>query len=286
MKKLEFKKEDLIKSPLNYTGGKYKLLPQILPLFPDDIDTFVDLFCGGCDIGINVKANKIICNDIMTPIIDMYVFFKNNSYDDIIHYIKTQIEKFDLSLTNKEGYLKIRQQYNQYKYPLDLYICICYSFNHSIRFNSKNEFNIAFGKNRSYFNKSLEERLFYFINNIENINFINKDFKILNINKLKQNDFIYCDPPYLITCANYNENNGWNEDNEYALLNILDNLNKNNIKFALSNVLENKGKSNEILKKWSSNYNTHYLNHTYSNCNYQKKDKSKNSTQEVLITNY
>ena len=33
-----------VKSPLNYTGGKYKLLPQIVPLFPEGIDTFVDLF--------------------------------------------------------------------------------------------------------------------------------------------------------------------------------------------------------------------------------------------------
>lgn len=36
-----------IKSPLNYTGGKYKLLPQILPLLPNNIDTFIDLFWGG-----------------------------------------------------------------------------------------------------------------------------------------------------------------------------------------------------------------------------------------------
>lgn len=36
----------MIQSPLNYTGGKFKLLPQILPHFPKDIDVFVDLFCG------------------------------------------------------------------------------------------------------------------------------------------------------------------------------------------------------------------------------------------------
>lgn len=50
----------LIKSPLNYVGGKFKLLSQILPLFPDNINRFVDLFCGGGNIGVNVKANKII----------------------------------------------------------------------------------------------------------------------------------------------------------------------------------------------------------------------------------
>ena len=44
----------MIQSPLNYTGGKFKLLPQILPLFPKNINTFVDLFCGGCNVGINI----------------------------------------------------------------------------------------------------------------------------------------------------------------------------------------------------------------------------------------
>lgn len=39
--------KNLCKSPLNYTGGKYKLLPQIFPLFPSKINTFVDLFGGG-----------------------------------------------------------------------------------------------------------------------------------------------------------------------------------------------------------------------------------------------
>ncbi|MFY7787853.1 MAG: DNA adenine methylase [Thermoflexibacteraceae bacterium] len=33
-----------IKSPLNYIGGKYKLLEQILHLFPKEINTFVDWF--------------------------------------------------------------------------------------------------------------------------------------------------------------------------------------------------------------------------------------------------
>lgn len=70
-------KKDFIKSPLNYIGGKYKLLSQILPLFPKKIDIFVDLFCGGLNVAINVKnktnlsfftenqinAKKIICND-------------------------------------------------------------------------------------------------------------------------------------------------------------------------------------------------------------------------------
>lgn len=35
-----------LKNPFNYVGAKYKLLSQILPLFPSEIHTFVDLFGG------------------------------------------------------------------------------------------------------------------------------------------------------------------------------------------------------------------------------------------------
>jgi len=57
------REKEIIPSALNYTGGKYKLLPQILPLFPKDADQVVDLFCGGCNVGINVNCNKVQFND-------------------------------------------------------------------------------------------------------------------------------------------------------------------------------------------------------------------------------
>lgn len=61
----------MIKSPLNYTGGKFKLLPQILPLFPQT-NNFLDLFCGGCNVSVNVNSNKITCNDNQLFLIGLY----------------------------------------------------------------------------------------------------------------------------------------------------------------------------------------------------------------------
>ena len=80
--------------------------------------------------------------------------------------------------------------------------------------------------------------------------------------------------------------NGWDEKLESTLLNILDELNRNGIRFALSNVIKHKGKDNHLLKEWSKSYNVYFLNNDYSNSNYQAKDRRKNSTVEVLITNY
>ena len=81
------KKEPLINGCLNYTGGKFKLLPQILPYFPKDINTFVDLFCGGCAVGLNVNCHKIIYNDRDSHVISLYQTFREHPIDEILECI-------------------------------------------------------------------------------------------------------------------------------------------------------------------------------------------------------
>lgn len=279
---------------MNYIGGKYKILPQILPLFPKNIRTFVDLFCGGCNVGINVPAEKTIFNDNLTYLIDLYKTFNILSENEIINHIENRIKQFNLSLTNKEGYLELRNFYNQEKNPLDLFVLVAYSFNHQIRFNNSHEFNNPFGKERSCFNEHMKNNLLTFLKelNLKNSEFSAKNFDEFDFSVLSCNDFVYCDPPYLITTGTYNDGRrgftGWSENQERKLLQILDNLNSNLISFALSNVLEHKGKENLILKNWieENNYFVSYLLKDYSNSNYHTIDRNKNSTIEVLITNY
>ena len=52
-----------VKAPFNYIGNKYRIINSIQAYFPNGIDNFVDLFCGGCDVSINTKANKRYAND-------------------------------------------------------------------------------------------------------------------------------------------------------------------------------------------------------------------------------
>ena len=282
-------KYDFVKSPLNYTGGKYKLLNQIVPLFPKDTKIFVDLFGGGFNVGVNVDAEVIVYNEFDTNVFNIIKGIYD-SEDNILDKIDMLINEYSLSKTNKEGYLTLREHWNksENKSWEELYTLICYSFNHSIRFNSKGEFNIAFGKDRSEFNKTLRGNFIKFRERIKRNKtyFYNRSFEVLTSNpKVNKDYFFYADPPYLITTANYNENGGWDESMENCLYSELDRVNNLGGKFALSNVIEHKGKSNDILKEWMKKYNVHYLNYNYKNCNYQGKDTDK-PTIEVLITNY
>ena len=297
--------KEYIKSPLNYTGGKFKLLNQIIPYFPDNINTFVDLFAGGCNVAVNVKANRVIANDINSHIIELYNYFKNNDIKNIENNINSIISKYNLSDSasngyehydsnskdglanyNRGGYLKLRKDYNENPNPITFYTLLIYAFNNQIRFNKKGEFNLPV--NKRDFTLNMQKNLKLYVEKIKNIDidFFAKDFTEITI---PDDSFVYIDPPCLATTASYNENGGWSNEHEVKLLNYLDELDKKGIKFALSNVLESKGIRNDILIKWckqNEKYHINFLNYSYSNCSYQTKNRDKNSTFEVLITNY
>lgn len=259
-----------------------------MPLFPETIDTFVDLFCGGFNVGINIEANRIIGNDLCKEVIEVYQGIQKEGLANSLKLIKNEISTYDLSKTNENGYKAVREHYNNGNREWYIfYAMLTHAFNYQIRFNKQGGYNMPFGRDRSHFNATLEKHFMEFATVIENKNiiFTNKNFEDLKIDILRENDFVYLDPPYLITCASYNEQDGWNEEKEHKLLDLCDRLNSKGIKFALSNVLEHKGLKNDLLIKWSSKYKVNYLNYNYNNCNYQEKNKE-NKTIEVLITNY
>lgn len=275
------------KSPMNYIGNKYKLLPQILPLFPTDIDIFVDMFCGGLDVSLNVDAENKICNDLENHLIDFYSNILSLSGEEVHKKVLEVVEKYNLSMTNQEGFLKLREDYNKENDWVKFYGLIAHSFNHQLRFNKSGQFNMPFGKDRSCYNKALQTRLQEFVNRIDDkYDFYNWDFRKLKFDNLTDRSFVYCDPPYLITTATYNENGGWTEDDERDLLDLLDTLNNQGVKFGLSNVYFQNGKSNEILGKWMEKYTVHKLDFNYGNSSYHKIDRSKIGTEEVFVCNY
>lgn len=280
-----------IKSPLNYIGGKYKLLNQILPLFPDNIDTFVDLFSGGANVGINVSANKYIFNDMNDRINEMFRYFQNQQPVKLVQKIEQKITDWKLSKTNEDSFLAFRKHYNMNPNPLDLYILSSFSYNYQFRFNNSMEFNNPFGRNRSHFSENMRNNLLNFTTKLQTLNaeFTDIFFAEFDFSSLTQDDFVYLDPPYLITTGSYNDGNrgfsDWNEKSEKDLFKIMDKLNELGIRFALSNVTEHKGKTNHLLKNWikENSYNVHYLSYNYNNASHNSKAKG---SQEILVTNY
>lgn len=300
---------NIVKSPLNYTGGKSKLFPQIQALIPEKFEVFYDIFSGGANIGINVNAKEIYCVDNNEALIKLIQYIQNSSYHELIQLIDDKINSYQLSNTfkngyefyhcnssnglanyNKIGFKQLKEDYNQTKDNLLFLLLIIFGFNNQIRFNKKGEFNLPVGKRD--FNANLRKKLKLFMEQLsKNITFLCKDFRSLDIKELgHQKAFLYLDPPYILGNASYNENGGWMEADEIDLLNWLEKCHDNNIQFALSNVIEHKGKTHKLLLDWclSNSFTIHQLNYHYKNSNYQIhfNENKQYETKEVLITNY
>jgi len=307
-----------MKTPLNYTGNKSRLVDQFASHFPDNVGVFVDLFCGGATVGLSVKAKKVIFIDNNHNVINLLKHLSGYNFDTILFRLEKLIKKYGLSYSakfgykmyrsgipktdnnglkayNTLGYYKLRFDYNSMedkssKEGLDmLYILVVYAFNNDMRFNRSDEFNLPVGK--TDLNKNNIKKIKQYIDRVKKIDclFICGDFREEKIQQiLMEADFIYADPPYLIGDAVYNETSNWTEQTEQELINLLEVLNKNRKKFALSNVLDKVGASNKPLSDWIFrrtdlhiiDINYHYRSASYNKINRNSKER------EVLITNY
>lgn len=301
-----------VSSPLNYTGGKFRILDQLLPEFPKDISKCFDLFCGGCNVGINVKAKRTIFTDSCPQLIALFSTMKKMSADEFEDSAKQLIARFGLSDTdtygyehygcesssglgrhNKDAYARLRDYYASLPdgaadKSIALYVLIVFGFNNQIRFNEKGAYNLPVGKRD--FNSKMKLKLRRFINRLHegNFEFACSDFRSLDVTSIGEDDFVYADPPYLVTTASYNENGGWTENDESDLLAQLDRIHATGCRFALSNVTQSKGKENRLLIDWIERNRQRYrvieISRNYSNANYQRKDSG--ASREILVVNY
>ena len=308
--------QEYIKSPLNYTGNKSRILNQIYPFFPKKIGTMVDLFCGGCSVGLNANAEKVYFIDYNPRVIGLLKFLVKQNYDVLLQQLCKIAENYNLSISflngyryyiekakplnknnglkeyNKDGFAELKNNYNSLAdWDSDdankmLYLLLLYGFNNDLRFNKNGEYNLPCGK--TDLNNSNLKKLSSFLSRVKDINatFLVDDFKSSTTKKiLFDADFVYLDPPYLITDAVYNENNQWNVKKEEDLLNLLLELKERRISFILSNVLSKKDNVNLPLVKWlNENPDVEIINidYHYRGASYNKKNRDAEE-QEVII---
>lgn len=217
-------KNKFIKCPLNYIGSKYKLLPQLVELFPSKISMIYDVFGGGANVCLNTNAEHLYYNDINFYLKDIFNGIQDNSVEQILNKVEGIIQKYNLNKTNREGFEQLRNDYNNglnnWEY---LFVLICYSFNYQMRFNNSHQYNSSFGINRSSFTSNMKQNLINFANAIHNkdVVFHSDDFRKIDYSDADENDLVYFDPPYLLSCGVYQDGkrgfSGWSENDEKDL---------------------------------------------------------------------
>lgn len=293
-------------------------MDQFVDHFPNDVDVFVDLFCGGATVGLSVNAKKIIFIDNNYNVINLLKHLPVSDIDTLLLRLEELIKRYQLSYSakfgykkyregiekadnnglkayNSLGYYKLRSDYNSLKNKsseeaLDLlYLLVVYAFNNDMRFNREGGFNLPVGK--TDLNNSNIRKLVQYIDRVKKIDceFICGDFRDKKVQEiLMKADFIYADPPYLVGDAVYNETSDWTEKTEQELIDLLEVLNKKKKKFALSNVLSKVGSCNNPLSDWifrRTDLHIFDIKYHYRSASYNKINRDA-AEREVLITNY
>lgn len=310
-----------IKSPLNYTGNKFRILNQMLPHFPQNIGHMVDLFCGGATVGLNTECERVTFVDNNPFVIGLLQFLAVQDVDHILADLEALILHYHLSYSARDGYAfysaqehdanynnglkeyntngfyQLRADYNALEDKqtprayLMLYALLVYGFNNDLRFSRDNHYNLPVGK--TDLNANNIRKIREYIERIHQIDteFVCGDFRDAHIRGIiNAADFVYMDPPYLITNAVYNESGRWGEQAEIALLDMMSDFILAGKPFVLSNILTKSTAHNHLLEDWIHEHQDAIhivdIDYHYRGASYNKIHRDGNEREIIVTTNF
>lgn len=175
-----------LKAPLKWAGGKKWFVPILKKMYNPSC-RFVEPFVGGASLVLGLKPERALLNDINTHVINLYqkisegLVIDTELLNDKDYYLQSR-DKFNYLIENNQSDTKEAAELFYYLNRT--------CFNGLCRFNKSGKFNVPFGKYKTinYAKHFLQYKLTF-----KNYEFVSKDFSELEI---KENDFIYADPPY------------------------------------------------------------------------------------------
>jgi len=188
------KKLTPLRPPLKWAGGKRWLIPKLEKLWKKHSDRrLVEPFCGGLSVALGLQAEKALLNDVNFAVINFYQQIQQGL-------------KLDIPLENDEdAYYRHRTEFNHlnkqggsdHKVAQLFYYLNRTGYNGLCRFNKSGGYNVPFGR---YKKINYQTDFVGYQPLLSTWEFSNKDFSELDI---KDNDFIYADPPYDVPFHQY-----------------------------------------------------------------------------------
>jgi len=308
---IDNKKIIIPKPILKWVGGKTQILDKLITEFPIQINNYHEIFLGGGSVlftlltyikyGIIKINGNIYAYDINEPLIYVYKNIQSN-HDELYYEIQKIIDEFNScdnseinrmpknineATTAKENYYYwIRNKYNKLSAEEKktiigsaMFIFLNKTCFRGIFRIGPNGFNVPYGhyNNPEIINR---EHLNEIHQLIQNVVFNCCDFSI-SLNNIEEDDYVYCDPPYVpetnTSFVGYTEN-GFNLTHHNALFQLIHKLTESNKKMMLSNA---------DVKLIHDNFTNEKYNIIPIMCKRKIHCKNPNAkAKEVIIKNY
>ncbi len=278
-------------SPLKWMGSKKKLIPFIKNHIPEKYNTFIEPFAGSAIVTLSEEPENTIIADLQSEPIMIFNAIKDEPEKFHQLFAKHSNELWD---GGSDYYYNLRSRYNKHKtmnvkYAAIFMVLLRAGFNGLVRFNPKGEWSVPFGDRGHKNSKKQASRLdnSFLLERIKGwSNYLNTGRKkiiqqsfIETIQEAQEGDFLYCDPPYLITTQQYKS---WTQEHELQLAQELKAAHKRGVAFILSNVYKYKDETNDDLLGLYNEFDYELKSHDYV---VGPKQSRRQSVEEVIIFN-
>lgn len=269
---------------VKWAGGKRQIIDKLKKYLPEDFDTYYEPFVGGGALLFELSPQKAVINDSNEELMNVYKVLCNEEKfkkmcHTLNHYETSHSEEFYYEIRNKDRNKKSFNRLADYTRAARTIYLNKACFNGLYRVNSKNEFNVPFGKKKKV--NTYEGSNLITVSNYLTMN----DVKILccdfeeAVKDAKKGDFIYFDPPYDSDTSTFNSytETGFDKDEQRRLAKVYKELDQRGCYVMLSN--HNTKLINELYK----DYNIHVIE---AKRNINSDGKKRGKVEEVIITNY
>lgn len=276
-------KEVTLQPFTKWTGGKRQLLPVIRKLMPKTYNRYFEPFVGGGALFFDLAPKDAVINDFNAELINCYQQIKDNP-QELIEILKVHQE-----YNSKEYYLDLRSadrderidMMSEVQRAARILYMLRVDFNGLYRVNSKNQFNVPYGryKNPKIVDEELISAISTYLNNNQ-LEIKMGDFEKAIVD-VRTGDFVYFDPPYIplseTSAFTSYTHEGFSFADQVRLRDAFKRLSDTGAYVMLSN------SSSALVEELYKDFNIHYVEATRTN---GAKSSSRGKISEIIVTNY
>lgn len=266
-----------------WTGGKRQLLPVIKGLMPGSYRHYFEPFVGGGALFFDLAPKTACINDFNSELINCYQQIKDNPRD-LIHLLMIHQENnskdyyLELRAADRDGRIDVMSATER---AARILYMLRVDFNGLYRVNSKNQFNVPYGRYKNP--KIVDEPLILAISDYLNqnaIQILNHDFEVA-VEQVQAGDFVYFDPPYVplseTSAFTSYTHEGFSYSDQVRLRDTFKKLTDIGAYVMLSN------SSSPIVEELYKEFHIHQVETTRTN---GAKTSSRGKISEIIVTNY
>jgi DNA adenine methylase len=189
---------------IRWIGGKRNFVPKLAPQISSYLDRtgghYYEPFVGGGAMALALGREKMSVSDVIEDLVNLYVTIR----DEPVQLCEQLLDMAEWGTEEKNYYL-VRDT-DPGHWPTDVAARMVYlsahSFNGLWRTNKSGQMNAAYGKKAGRITDELIERIGAAHEALKTTDTHFSDFELL-LNRAKEGDLVYLDPPYHDTYVGY-----------------------------------------------------------------------------------